>query len=191
MNVYEAAIQRRTIRKFKQEPIKRTLLEKYIDAARLAPSGSNMQPLKYMIIDDPVKVNQVFNHVKWAGYIAPAGDPGECERPVAFIVILADTDIKKVGYELDAGAAAQNIFMTAWEDGVGTCWMGSIDRDKIQELLKIKDKYIINTVIALGYMAENSVVEDRTDSVKYYKNSSGVLHVPKRTLAEVIVECEK
>jgi nitroreductase len=191
MNVYEAAIQRRTIRKFKPQLIKRSLLEKYIDMARLAPSASNMQPLKYMIVDDPAKVNQVFENVKWAGYIAPEGDPGEGERPVAFIVVLADTDIKKSGYELDAGAAAQNIFLTAWEDGVGTCWMGAIDRDKIQELLRIKDKYIINTVIALGYMAENPVVEDRVDLVKYYKDGSGELHVPKRTLEEVIVECEE
>ncbi len=73
MKVYEAATQRRTIRKFKQQPIERTLLEKYVDAARLAPSASNMQPLKYVIVDEPVKVKQVFENVKWAAYIAPEG----------------------------------------------------------------------------------------------------------------------
>ena len=188
MTVYEAAIQRRTIRKFKQQPVSRKLLEKYVDAARMAPSGSNMQPLKYIIVDEPAKVSQVFAHVKWAGYIAPAGDPQEGERPVAYIVILVDTDIKKAGYELDAGAAAQNIFLTALEDGIGTCWMGAIDREKIKDELKIPDKYIINTVVALGYMAESPVAEEIKDSVKYYKDSNGVLHVPKRTLKEVLVE---
>ncbi|HBE76907.1 MAG TPA: nitroreductase, partial [Firmicutes bacterium] len=87
MNVYEAAIRRRTIRKYTQQPIERALLEKYIDAARLAPSGANMQPLKYVIVDEPVKVKQVFENVKWAAYIAPEGDPKEGEKPVAFIVI--------------------------------------------------------------------------------------------------------
>ncbi len=194
MKVYEAAIQRRTIRKFKQQPVERTMLEKYVDAARMAPTGSNMQPLKFMIVDHPSKVAAVFENVKWAGYIAPAGDPREGERPVAYIVILVDTDIKKAGYELDAGAAAQNIFLTALEDGVGTCWMGAIDRDKIKDVLKIPDKYIINTVVALGYMAESPVAEDIStqgvlkDSVKYYKDGQGVLHVPKRTLKEVLVD---
>jgi nitroreductase len=190
MNVYEAATQRRTTRKFMQQPIGRALLEKYIDAARLAPSGANMQPLKYVIVDEPVKIKQVFENVKWSAYIAPEGDPKEGERPVAFIVIMADTEIKKAGYELDAGAAAQSIFLTAWEDGVGTCWMGAIDRDKIKEVLKIPDRYVINTVIALGYMAEHPVAEDMKDSVKYYKDPSGVLHVPKRTLKDVLVETE-
>jgi nitroreductase len=190
MNVYEAAIRRRTIRKYTQQPIERALLEKYIDAARLAPSGANMQPLKYVIVDEPVKVKQVFENVKWAAYIAPEGDPKEGEKPVAFIVIMADTEIKKAGYELDAGAAAQSIFLTAWEDGVGTCWMGAIDRDKIKEVLGIADWYLINTVIALGYMAEHPVAEDMKDSVKYYKDDAGVLHVPKRTLKEVLVETE-
>jgi nitroreductase len=194
MNVNEAATQRRTIRKFKQQPVERKLLEKYVDAARLAPTASNMQPLKFMIVDNPHKAAAVFEHVKWAGYIAPAGNPKEGERPVAFIVILADTEIKKAGYELDAGAAAQSIFLTAWEDGVGTCWMGAIDRDKIREVLSIPERYVINTVVALGYMAEHPVAEDISaqgvlkDSVKYYKDGQGVLHVPKRTLKEVLVE---
>lgn len=191
MKVYEAATQRRTIRKFKQQLVERKLLEKYVDAARLAPTTSNMQPLKFMIVDNPHKAAAVFEHVKWAGYIAPAGNPKEGERPVAFIVILADTEIKKAGYELDAGAAAQSIFLTAWEDGIGTCWMGAIDRDKIREVLSIPEQYVINTVVALGYMAEHPVAEDIQDSVKYYKDGQGVLHVPKRTLKEILIECEK
>ncbi len=188
MKVYEAATRRRTIRKFKQDPMERALLEKYVDAARLAPTASNMQPLKFMIVDKPHKVAAVFEHVKWAATIAPAGDPKEGERPVAFIIILADTEIKKAGYELDAGAAAQSIFLTAWEDGVGTCWMGAIDREKIREVLSIPEQYVINTVVALGYMAEHPVAEDIQGSVKYYQDGQGVLHVPKRTLKEVLVD---
>ncbi len=188
MGTYELILKRRTIRKFRQERLGRPLLEKLINAARLAPSAANLQPLKYVIVDDEEKVRKVFGKVKWAAYIAPKGDPAENERPVAFIVILADTEIRKTGYELDVGASAQNIFLAAEEEGVGTCWMGAIDRDGIRSILGIPEGYIIDTVVALGYPAESPVAEDEKGSIRYYKDDNGVLHVPKRSLDEIILK---
>ncbi|MCX7710777.1 MAG: nitroreductase family protein [Clostridia bacterium] len=187
MEIMELIRKRRTIRKFKQEPIDRPILEGLVEAARLAPSGSNLQPVKYKIVDEPQLVHQVFQHVKWAGYIAPAGNPSENEQPVAYIAILADTAIKKSDYELDIGAAAQNIFLTALDLGIGTCWMGAIDREKIKEILHIPEQYILNTVIALGYPDEEPVMEEEQGSIKYYKDQSGTLHVPKRKLQDIII----
>lgn len=188
MTAYEAATTRRTIRKFSPKPIPRADLERYVNAARLAPSGANMQPLKYVIVDDAEKTARVFEKVKWAAYIAPAGTPAEGERPTAFIILLADTQIKSAGYELDAGAAAQTIFLSAWEDGVGGCWMGAIDRDGIRGILGIPERYTINTVLALGYKAEEPIIEPMSDSVKYWKDDAGRLHVPKRSLEEVLLD---
>jgi nitroreductase len=187
MNAYEAILGRRTIRKFRQEKIEHTILEKLINAARVAPSASNIQPLKYIIADQKEQVGKVFENVKWAGYITPAGNPGENEKPVAFIIILADTSIRASGYELDIGAAAQNIFIAAYEEGIGTCWIGSVNRDKVREALSIPDNYAINSVIALGYAAESPVIEDEKGSIKYYKDDKGVLHVPKRRLEDIIL----
>ena len=95
---------------------------------------------------------------------------------------------KKNNYELDVGAAAQNIFLTAWEEGIGTCWIGAFDKDAVREILNIDERYIINTVVALGYMAEKPVVEDEKGSIKYYKDENGVLHVPKRKLDDIILK---
>lgn len=187
MSVYDLILKRRTIRKFKQEPIPVDVLRKLVDAARLAPSAANLQPIKYIIVNSTDVVEAVFKHVKWAAYIAPAGNPGENEKPVAFIVMLADTEIRKSGYELDIGAAAQSIFLAALEEGIGTCWMGAINRDEIRAILSIPERYIIDTVIALGYPAESPVAEDENGSVKYYKDENGVLHVPKRKLEDVII----
>ena len=187
MSLYDLIMKRRTIRKFKQDRIGRSILEKLVNAARYAPSAANLQPLKYIIIDTPEKVGRVFDKVRWAGYIAPAGNPGEGEEPVAFIVILADTEIKKSDYELDIGAAAQNIFLSALEEGIGTCWMGAINRDEIRKILEIPERYIINTVIALGYAAESPVAEEENGSIKYYKDENGTLHVPKRKLGDIII----
>jgi nitroreductase len=188
MDTFELIKKRRTIRKFKQDRIDRKLLERMIDAARCAPSANNLQPIKYVIADEPDIVKSIFNYVRWAGYIAPAGNPAEDERPVAYIVILLDTEVKKDYYELDIGAAAQNIFLTALEKDIGSCWMGAIDKVKIHKLLDISDKYMINTVIALGYSSESPIMEDESGSVKYYKDENGVLHVPKRKLQDIILK---
>jgi len=187
MSTYDLILKRRTIRKFKQRKIDKNTLEKLINAARFAPSAANLQPLKYVIVDKPEKVEKVFENVRWAGYIAPAGNPEKDERPVAFIAILVDTEIKKNDYQHDIGAAVQNILLAALEEGIGTCWMGAIDRDKIRAVLNIPERYILDTVIALGYPAENPVAEDENGSIKYYKDSSGVLHVPKRKLSDIIL----
>jgi len=190
MSTYDLILERRTIRKFQQKRIDRHLLEKFVNAARFAPSANNLQPLKYMIVDEEATVQRVFNNVKWAGYITPLGNPAENERPVAFIVILPDTEIRKTGYELDVGAAAQSIFLTALEDGIGTCWMGAIDRDAIKAVLHIPDRYNIDTVVALGYPMERPVTDEENGSVRYYKDDKGVLHVPKRKLEDIILSHE-
>lgn len=188
MGAYDLIRQRRTIRKFRQERLERALLEKLVDAARLAPSANNMQPLKYIIVDDANTTEQFFQYVKWAGYIAPAGNPGEGEKPVAYIVILLDTQVRTTGFELDVGAAAQNIFITALEEGVGSCWMGAIDRNGIRKFLNIPERYDINSVAALGYPAESPVTVEENGSIRYYKDELGVLHVPKRKLEDVILK---
>lgn len=187
MSIYDLILKRRTIRKFQQKKIDGNILEKMINAARLAPSAANIQPLKYMIIDSSENVAEMSKYVKWAAYIAPEGDPAAGEEPVAYIAILVDTEIRKAGYELDVGASAQNIFLTALEEGIGTCWMGAIDREKIKSHFKIPDSFIISTVVALGYPLESPVVEDiKEDQIKYFKDAEGVLHVPKRKLQDVI-----
>lgn len=188
MSVYELILRRRTIRKFKRQPVSRDVLEKLVNAARHAPSAANLQPLKYVIVDAPGEVEKIFRHVKWAAYIAPGGNPAEGEEPVAYIVVLADTDVSKNGFELDIGAAAQNIFLCALEEGIGTCWMGAINRDAIREILKLPQKYIINTVIALGYPGEEPLAEEENGSIKYYKDSEGRTHVPKRKLKDIILK---
>lgn len=188
MRVYDIIKKRRTIRKFKQEKIERSLLEKLVDAARVAPSASNLQPLKYIIADSADKTEEVFKNVKWAGYIAPYGDPGENEKPVAYIIILADTEIRKSGWERDAGAAMENILLAAAEEGIGSCWIGSINRDELRKKFNIPEKYQIDSLVALGYEAEHPVCEDENGSIKYYKDENGVLHVPKRKLEDVIIQ---
>jgi len=186
MNVYEAILARRTVRKFKQEPIPLETLQKLVNAARLAPQGANLQPIKYLVVNKPELLDPVFATTKWAAYIAPHGTPKEGERPTAYVVILADKQVRASGYDNDAAAAVENLLLAAVGEGLGSCWIGSVDRDKLRSLLNIPERYVIHTIVALGYPAEFPVVVEATDSIKYYKDEAGTLHVPKRKLAEVV-----
>jgi nitroreductase len=187
MIVYETILKRRTIRKFKQDAIENDILEKLINAARYAPSGANLQPIKYKIVNESDEAEKIFQNLKWAAYIAPEGTPKEGEKPVAYIVILIDTEIRTSGYELDVGAAAQSIFLAALEEEIGTCWVCSVNKNEVRSILKIPERFIINSVIALGYPAESPVTEEEDGSIKYYKDAEGILRVPKRKLKDIII----
>ena len=88
MDVYEAIISRRSIRRFQQKPISTDLLKKFVNAARLAPSAANFQPLEYFVVTDKDLLDKVFETLGWAAYIRPKWSPSQEERPTAYIIIL-------------------------------------------------------------------------------------------------------
>jgi nitroreductase len=184
--VYDLIVRRRTIRRFQQKPIDRDILERMVNAARLAPSGMNLQPLEFVVVDEPELREAVFPTTSWAGYIAPRGTPAEGERPVAYILVLINRQIKKFGGQHDVGAAMMNMILTALEEGIGTCWIASLERESLADLLKIPKYLEIDSLLALGYPAEQPVVEKFQGSVQYWKDDQGILHVPKRALEDVI-----
>jgi nitroreductase len=186
MGVYEAVIRRRSIRRFKDIPISREILERCINAARLAPSASNLQPLEYIAIDDAQLLPQVFSTLKWAAYISPAGNPPQGKRPKAYIIILRNSDIGVSSSVYDVGAAMENIILAALAEGVGSCPVASVVKDKLRHTLDIPSGYEIPLVLALGYPDESPTVESFDGSVKYWKDQDGVLHVPKKKLEIVL-----
>ena len=187
MRIIEHIKSRRTIRKFEQTPLKREQLLNYIDAARVAPSAANLQPLKYVVVNSQEMNDKIFENVKWAGYLAPDYNPKEDERPTAYIIVCVDKDISKNGAETDVGAAVENIILSALSEGVGACWMGAIDRKGIGDAIRLPENLDISCVVALGYPKENPKEVSLTDSVKYYLEDD-TLCVPKRQIDEVVVK---
>jgi len=186
MNVYETVISRRSIRRFKDIPVPRELLERCVNAARLAPSAGNLQPLEYIIIDDEKLLPGVFTNIKWAAYIRPRGEPPPGQRPTAYIAVLSKKDIgipDTVHYGI--GMAVQNIMMVALAEGVGSCAFGSVNRVKLRPILNVPDDYEIPLVLALGYPDEAPVEEPCDGSVKYWRDENDVHHVPKKRLETV------
>ena len=91
--------------------------------------------------------------------------------------------------DCDHGIAAQTILLGAAEKGLAGCMLGSVNRNRLQEILALPDGLDILLVLALGVPAETRTLEPVGDdgSIKYYRDEKGVHHVPKRSLAEVLV----
>jgi len=181
---YEKIRAQRTIRKYLQKAVPEEVLLKCVDAARLSPSAANLQPLKYIIINDQKLLKKVFSTLSWAGYIQNY-QPSEEEMPRAYIIILVDEKISRTPNH-DAGITAMSISMVAYDEGLGSCILGAVDREKLREILKVPEGLAIVLVVALGYAAENPVVDTvKAEDIKYWLDEKGVLHVPKRDLKDV------
>ncbi|MBR5614592.1 MAG: nitroreductase family protein [Clostridia bacterium] len=191
MEVSKALIERRTIRKFTQKRIEAQDLTDLIEYARLAAYPANMQPLKFAVISDAETVDKVFPFTKWAGYLPETGTPKEGERPTAYIAILGDKSIKN-SFEVEAGAAVTSMMLGAWEKGIASCWIGSLNRKELMELFKIsEDDYALLYILALGYPAQKSQACNMTDSVRYFEDENKTINVPKRSVEEVLIEFKK
>lgn len=189
MSLKELVARSRTVRRFVQShAVSTETLRELVDLARLSPSGSNLQPLKYVLSSEPEQNARIFECLAWAGYLKDWPGPVEGERPSAYIVMLGDTTINKA-FGCDHGIAAQSIMLGAAEAGLGGCIIGSVRRKELAELLGLSEQYEILLVLALGKPLETVVVEPiPTDgSVKYWRDEAQVHHVPKRALSDIIL----
>ena len=181
-------LRNRSYRRFDQSvPVPMELLREMVEAARLSGSARNMQPLKYMLFNDPSACEKIFPATAWAGYLKEWAGPSQGERPSAYIVQLGDLELTD-DWWCDDGIAAQSMMLTAVEQGFGGCIIGSVQREKLRSLLDIPDRYRIIQVLALGKPAENVVIDEVVDGdIKYWRDQQDVHHVPKRSLDELIV----
>ena len=187
MNIEDAIYRRRTIRRYKQIQIPNDILRKLIDYARLAPMAINIQYIEYIIINTPENREKIFPCLMWSRLL-PLDErtPEKNRRPMAYIIVCVNKKIKKKATG-DIGAAIENILLGATNYGLGTCWLGSIDKKKIRVLFNIPEYYKILYVISLGFPDEESCIEPYQKSFKYWKKN-GKIHVPKRSLEDIIIK---
>ncbi|MCS7228001.1 MAG: nitroreductase family protein [Endomicrobia bacterium] len=173
---------RRSIRRFKQEPIPFEILKQIVYDASLAPSAGNKQPWEFIIVTQKEKRKIIFENIFW---LKSAGNPQEDEQPQAYIIVLGNPEISRE-YIYDCSAAIQNILLSAWGYGIGSCWIGSINREKIYNSFGIPKKLQIVAIVALGYPKETpEVVHSSTIAVVPYKRNN-TLVVPKRTIEQIL-----
>ncbi|NLW60087.1 MAG: nitroreductase family protein [Firmicutes bacterium] len=180
----------RSYRRFyENEPLAREALVALVDLARCTPSAANRQPLKYLLSYTPERNSQIFPHLRWAGYLTDWPGPAPGERPAGYIVILGDTTISK-DFGCDHGIAVQSMLLGAVEAGLGGCIIGAIDREGLRQALQIPAHLEILLVLALGRPQEEVVLEtvDESGDIRYWRDEKGVHHVPKRALADLIID---
>ena len=187
--IRDLILQNRSYRRFHQDvAISEETLRELVDLARLSPSAANKQALKYVLSSEPEKNARIFPCFVWAAYLKDWAGPEEGEKPSAYIIIVEDTEIKQ-SFGVDHGIVAQSILLGAVEKGLGGCMIGNLRKDELRQALDIPPRYEIILGLALGKPKEKVVIEAmRPDGdVKYWRDSQGTHHVPKRALDEIII----
>lgn len=159
-----------------------------VDVARFCPSARNRQPLRHVVSTDPKQTAKIRSCLLFALDLPDWGGPVEGEQPVAYITIVTEDECTPfTGH--DIGIAAQTLMLAAAERGFGGCMVGSIKKAELRSVLSLPERYEIQLVLAFGYPAEQVVLEKvgSDGNTKYWRDSTGVHHVPKRSLSDVLI----
>ncbi len=154
--VMEAIGSRYSVRGYQDRPIEREKILKIVEAARLAPSTSNVQPWRFIVVEDPGLRDALVE--KGMGIVVP--NRWAKEAPV-IIVICAHLDwiVHRLGakaaglqyYLLDIGIAGEHMVLAATEMGLGTCWIGWFRAEAIKKILNIPTGWKVVALLTLGY----------------------------------------
>ncbi|MGK2906480.1 MAG: nitroreductase family protein [Desulfuromonadales bacterium] len=179
----------RSYRRFDfRRKISEDLLGELVDVARMSQSAANLQPLSYITVNKEEMVEKVHEHMRWAGYLPDWNGPVDAERPVAYIIVLGNKEVKQTFREVDAGLAMQNMCICAAAEGIGSCMIGNLDKTRLLALLEIPEQYEIIYAVAFGYPVEQVQMVPFAGDVKYYRNENHQHFVPKRLLKDVLIK---
>jgi len=145
MSLIDVILNRRSIRRYEKRDIPEEVLAQIIEAGRQAPSAANRQPIRFIILkghEVKKELSTIFSlFVK--------------DAPVV-IVGCADITDRLTGKwaVVDTVIAMQNMVIAAWTSGIGSCWIGAFNEEKVKEILKIPAKWKVVALITFGYPAE-------------------------------------
>ncbi len=149
MQVAEAIVQRNSIRDYKETAVPEDKLNRVLEAGRLAPTGANSQNIKFVVVRDKEarrRLMQASGNQRHVG-----------QAPVIIAAVAtAPERVMECGvpaYAVDAAIAVDHMTLAAVEEGLGTCWIGAFDQEMARDTLKVPGRYMVATLITLGYPA--------------------------------------
>ncbi|BCI59837.1 nitroreductase family protein [Solibaculum mannosilyticum] len=149
MDVMHAILERRSIRRYQNRPIEQPVLNKVLEAGRLAPSARNQQDWRFVVVKDPDLRAKMVDACCGQRFIQDA--------PVHLVVCannVRDMACGQPARTVDCSIALSFMMLEAMECGLGTCWLGSFDNQAVKTLLRIPDDYQVVAVTPLGYPDE-------------------------------------
>ncbi len=148
MDVFEAIRTRRSIRKYKDKKIEKEKLDKILEGGRLSLSANNQQPYCFVVVNDPSIIEKVSSACN-QDWQAPSMII-TCAFPEKAWIRDDGEEIWKV----DVAIALSNIVLTAWEEGLGTCWIAAFRENELKKVLGIPEDVRVVSLTTLGYPAE-------------------------------------
>lgn len=150
MDVYEAIRTRKSVRAFLDKEVPDETLNRVLEAARLAPSASNRQEWRFIIVRDAGMREKLAEAARGQQFVAQAPTVLAC---------CAETDghvmtCGQLCYPIDVAIAIDHITLAAAAEGLGTCWIGAFDESKVKELLGIPPETRVVELLPLGYPKE-------------------------------------
>ncbi|MFA5020014.1 MAG: nitroreductase family protein [Candidatus Pacearchaeota archaeon] len=149
MQLDKAIYERRSIRRFHpRKPDWRKILEA-IDAARQAPAAGNLHCLKFILVDDPDKIERIGKaclqqFVSTANYIVVV-----CSDPTE--VIRSYDERGEIYIKQQAGAAIENFLLKITDLGLGSCWIGAFVDEQVKTALRIPENINVEALLPVGY----------------------------------------
>ena len=162
MDVYEAVETMLAVRDYEQREIPEDLVERIVQAGRLTGSSRNSQQWDFVVIRDKATLRRLGELARTGRYIGQA--------PLAIAVVVPE---KPVGY-MDGARATQDMMLVAWNEGVGSNWVGNVNTGEIKELLAVPPERMILNLIPFGYP-----VEDLGEGIKDRKPLAEVAHAER------------
>ncbi len=165
MDIFEAIRNRRSVRRYRKDPVEDEKIMKCLEAARWAPSASNRQPWHFVVVRDDKTRKKLADMHPYGRFMK--------ESPVV-VVVLGDPEKHPKYYLYDPCVAIQNFLLAAYAQGLGTCWMGVINVDfegDMKALLNIPERMRILCCVSVGYPDEKPVStrKELSEIVSYEK----------------------
>lgn len=141
MDAFLAVASRREVRRYADRPIPPEVERRILEAGRIAGSSKNRQPWRFVVVSSPEALERTAGAV-WAG---------DNVRGAALVIAVVVRGKGPVSF--DAGRAAQNMLLAAWNEGVGACPNGIADPDAMREAIGLREDDHFATVLSFGYPA--------------------------------------
>lgn len=141
MDTLQTIRERRSVRRYKPEPIPNEDLTKIIEAGRLAPSAANRQPWRFILVTDPEQKAALAQACREQTWMVDAA---------CILVGVGLPEVSAKWYPVDVAIAMQNMVLAAWSLGYGTCWIGAFEPDQVKRVCGIPDEAEVVACTPIG-----------------------------------------